>query len=516
MSAAALQNASLDAVRALLEADARSWAAQLSEFSALAARAAVAGAQTRRTLALDLAGSWDVGQLTAERWLAEAEWFVEALPLTLSMLASGAVLVHQAKVLLHGTSGCTAEVAQAVEAEVLPAGAGLCPSDLRQRVKRVRLRLESESADPADAERQEAERVASRRTFVKPTDDDMVVAGAVLTPEQGMAWAQGMDLLERRERAADKAAGIVRTAEQRRADLFASLPALVLAGTAADDRWRRAAGLPTAGRLTPAPGEEALFDERPVPPPWACLPEHVAAQVVLNVHVPVSTVLELSQEAGSLERYGPVSAPHVRLVRPHAVRRVMVASGSGRPIAVDDRTTPAEADPDAFRAQVQDMLRPDVIVDADEPQHDPGARLARLVDLRDVHCGGPGCSSTRCDRDHLQPHPAGATSARNLGLLSPRCHSAKHSGFDLDRHPDGSVTWLSPLGRTYDRPGPWQPPAPTALYDPPPVRPRVGNADAPDDDDDEPEPLAAALDDVAPSRAAAPPAQPDAMDDPPF
>jgi hypothetical protein len=104
------------------------------------------------------------------------------------------------------------------------------------------------------------------------------------------------------------------------------------------------------------------------------------------------------------------------------------------------------------------MLRPAVVVDAVEPQHDPSARLARLVDLRDVHCAGPGCSSTRTDRDHLDPWPAGPTTAANLGRLSARCHAAKHSGWQLVRHPDGSTTWTSRYGRTYRRPSPHAPP----------------------------------------------------------
>ena len=131
------------------------------------------------------------------------------------------------------------------------------------------------------------------------------------------------------------------------------------------------------------------------------------------------------------------------------------------------------------------MLRPDVITDTDEPQHDPSARLARLIDLRDVRCCGPGCSSSRCDRDHLQPWPTGPTSARNLGLVSARCHSAKHHGWTLTRHPDGSVTWTSPLHRRYDRPGPWEPPPKIDLRtDPPPPRPRP-QAPPPDDVDDD-------------------------------
>jgi hypothetical protein len=344
----AAQVASLEAVRERLVADARSWAAQLGELSALSARAQQAGAQVRRTLALELAGSWQVGQLTAERWLAEAERFYDALPQTLAMLGSGELLEHQARVLLHRTAECTAEVARAVEAEVLPDGAQLCPSDLTRMVARVRLRIESERADAAEAERQEKAKAARRRTWIRSTADGMAIAGALLTAEQAAAWAAGMDALERRERLDDRAVEADRTAEQRRADLFATLPALVLAGTAADDAFRRAAGVPTGGRMSsPADGQpEPLFDAPgPVPPPWTFSPEQVCGQVILNIHVPVSTVLHLSREPGTLNGYGPVSAEHVRLLRPHSYRRILVDAASGRPIAVDDKPTPAADTP---------------------------------------------------------------------------------------------------------------------------------------------------------------------------
>ncbi len=118
------------------------------------------------------------------------------------------------------------------------------------------------------------------------------------------------------------------------------------------------------------------------------------------------------------------------------------------------------------------MLGPEVITDTAEPQHDPSARLARLIDLRDVRCAGPGCGSTRNHRDHLEPYPDGPTAAWNLGLLSQRCHAAKHHGWTLVRHPDGSTTWTSPLGRTYQRPSPHtRPPKVARDAEPPPLRP---------------------------------------------
>ena len=396
----AVQCASLDGVRELLAADARSWAAQLGELQALAVRAEAAGAQVRRTLSLELAGSWQVGQLTAERWLAEACRVVEALPRTLAMLGSGTLLRHQAVVLLHRTQGCDPELAQAVEAEVLPEGASLCPSDLQRQVDRVRLRLEAER--DLDAR---AERVAERRTWLRPVEDGMAVAGALLTAEQGIAWASGMDALERRERQADRAAGVDRTAEQRRADLFAALPAMVLAGWAQDDRWRQRPGCPADGDRSPSrAATEPLFDTTAGP---TAVDVHdrpgVRAGRPERPRPGRDRAGPLAGSRVSLDGYGPVGAAHVRLLRPHSVRRVMVDSRSGRPIAVDDRPTPVDPRPAGPRCR--DMLRPDLVVDADEPQHDPGARLARLVDLRDARCAGPGCASRRCDRDHLHPGP---------------------------------------------------------------------------------------------------------------
>ena len=508
---------SLGTVRAALEDEAKGWALQLAELAALSWRAQRAGAQERRELPMELAGAWRISQLTAERWLGEADRFADALPLALSMLGEGRLLKHQGLAVLHELAPCTAEVARAVEAEVLPAGAELCPSDLRRALKRVRLRIEDERLTAEQAEQQEAEKVGRRRTWTRPTEDGMALAGAVTTPEQNVAWARGMDALERRERLADRAAGIERTAEQRRADLFASLPAIVLAGLAADDRWRTQAGV-TGGR-SPLTGDGALPGlDGPVPPPWVLTPEQIAAQISLNVHVPVATILDLSQEPGSLDGHGPLSAQHVRLVRPKSFRRVMVDAVSGRPVGVDDKPTPAAETDEGRREQVRAMLRPDVIVDADEPQHDPSARLARLIDLRDVHCCGPGCSTRRTDRDHLQPYRAGGpTSAQNLGLVSPRCHSAKHHGWILVRHPDGSATWHSRYHQTYTRPGPWPAPPRVDLYAQPPPRPPRGESLSPATDDGTDVPLS---DRIRSSQPPSPPAPKQTWDwdddNPPF
>ena len=219
------------------------------------------------------------------RWQWEAERFHDALPRTLAMLEAGELLVHQATVLLQPRS-CTPEVAREVELRVLPAGAELVPSDLTRRVDRAVLQVESERAGAGAAEQRHADAVAQRRTFVKATQDGMGLAGALLTAEQVVGWRTGLDALERRERMADRQAGVERTAEQRRADLFAALPAMVLAGTA-QDRATATAGSRPSGDAAPALHLPADVDATVAPPgsrgvepaglrPWTLGPEQVA------------------------------------------------------------------------------------------------------------------------------------------------------------------------------------------------------------------------------------------------
>ena len=246
------------------------------------------GGADRAFVELEIAGSWSVGQATATRLMVEAEHHDRCLPATLALLETGGLLVHQARVLLHLTRAADPALARQVEPEVLAVDGieAMCPADLRALASRVLLRLEAEAdAGRERAEQRHADAAAQRRTWAKAEQDGMGVAGAVLTAEQLGTWTAGLDALEAQERASDRESGVERTADQRRADLFAALPALVLAARA---RTRRRRG-----------------QQRPVRP-----------QVVLHVHVPMATVLGLSSESGHLDGYGPISAAHVRALRP--------------------------------------------------------------------------------------------------------------------------------------------------------------------------------------------------------
>lgn len=92
----------------------------------------------------------------------------------------------------------------------------------------------------------------------------------------------------------------------------------------------------------------------------------------------------------------------------------------------------------------------------------PTAQMRRFLRARDQHCRFPGCNMPvhRCEIDHNHDHARGGrTRLDNLSHFCTTHHSLKHPDVD-DRHrwaarqlPDGTVTWTSPLGRTYaDRP----------------------------------------------------------------
>ena len=369
------------------------------------------------------------------------------LPLTLSGLRAGRLLVPQARLLLQETARCSEAVAADVERRVW---AGLSDADLAswtgprlaRRVKRAVLQAEA-ALEPGQTAEREDEARRGRRVSVRPEPDGMASLWALLPAEQLRAFTVGLDELVRRQGLVDRLAGSDRTADQRRADVLALLPALAL--HALDG--------------TPPPADGG----------------HPA--VVVDVQVPMATALGLSDAPGHLTGYGPVSARTVRLLLPSArLRRVVVDERTGEPVHVGGRTTraadceggrPAPTRPDpagdeALRRALLAMLPdgPLVVEDVPERQYVPSAPLARLVRVRDAHCTGLGCdrAASACDLDHRDPWPVGPTAAANLAPLSRRCHRAKTLSWGVRRARDGSTTWISPTGRRYRSPSPWHPP----------------------------------------------------------
>lgn len=93
-----------------------------------------------------------------------------------------------------------------------------------------------------------------------------------------------------------------------------------------------------------------------------------------------------------------------------------------------------------------------------EAAYRPSAQLERFIRCRDMTCRFPGCDRPAefADIDHTIPYPMGPTHASNLKCLCRKHHLLKTfwTGWRDTQHPDGTVVWTSPSGRTYvTRPG---------------------------------------------------------------
>ena len=117
---------------------------------------------------------------------------------------------------------------------------------------------------------------------------------------------------------------------------------------------------------------------------------------------------------------------------------------------------PAEAVRDlATRARVR-PLKPAQEFTA-EPQYRPSTALAEFIRARDLCCRFPGCEvpAEFCDIDHSVAWAAGGpTHPSNIHLKCRAHHLLKtfwcgENGWAEQQHPDGTIVFTSPSGRTY-------------------------------------------------------------------
>ena len=98
------------------------------------------------------------------------------------------------------------------------------------------------------------------------------------------------------------------------------------------------------------------------------------------------------------------------------------------------------------------------LLDYGRTAYTPPQPLVDFLLARDGTCRFPGCPvpAHRCDIDHAVPFDdGGRTDPANCGPLCRRHHRLKtFTDWQLRRHPDGSVTWISPTGARYDLPPP--------------------------------------------------------------
>ena len=172
------------------------------------------------------------------------------------------------------------------------------------------------------------------------------------------------------------------------------------------------------------------------------------ARPVINVTVPITTLMGLGDDPGVMAGGATVPADLVRMVA---------------------------ADPTSTWYRLLTDAQGD-FVELSTASYEPTAPIFRWVVARDNECVWPGCSrpASTIEIDHRIPFPAGGTCTSNLQPLCRRHHLVKHSeGVQVVHGVDGSYTWTTRFGSTFTTPAPKYPQAMWPPVDTGPLRSSV-------------------------------------------
>ena len=164
----------------------------------------------------------------------------------------------------------------------------------------------------------------------------------------------------------------------------------------------------------------------------AGVPTPAYARPIVNLTVPVQTVMGIGDDPGILSGGTPVPA------------------GLARAIA---------ADPDAtwYRMLTDPAGQ---MVELSTTSYRPTAPIWRHVTAQWGSCFEPACHApaTQVELDHRIPWPRGETRTGNLWPACKRGHTAKHTpGFGIEQNPDGSFALRTRAGFTHPVTPPAQP-----------------------------------------------------------
>ncbi len=351
--------------------------------------------------------------------LSLALTLTDRLPATLAALERGEVDLRRVQKLAELTDPLPAAVARAVEAAVLPQAKEQNTSELARAARKAIARL-----DPDGAQARHEDRKQDRRVVLYPMDDAMAELRAYLPAADATRVYRKVDQAAH----AATAPGDGRTMDQRRAD---ALTDLILNPTANTSSTTTSTGSSTGGGGTSSIGGGSTGGGGS----GTCGGGNGTCGggsgtcgggrngVLVQVTMPATMLMGLTEHGAELAGYGPIPAP---------VARELAADGTWRRLLTD----PVSGH----------------LLDYGRTTYRPPAALADFIRARDRHCIFPGCmrAATTCDIDHRKPYPEGATSACNLACLCRHHHRLKHeAGWSLDKQGDRYV-WTTPTGQRFE------------------------------------------------------------------
>src|SRR4051812_48345737 len=214
---------------------------------------------------------------------ALAEGVVERLPASLAGMERGEIGLYKGRTVHELTMNLSPDLAREVEERVLEKAAEQTGAQMRQRARRIVLRV-----DPAGARDRAVAAKAARCAGFQSEDDGMAKVYAVVPAEKAVAIALRGDKIARQSKTPEDP----RTMDQRRADVVCDL----------------------------------LLGE----------PSNVRVQ--LQVTVPVSMVMGLDDQPGELAGYGPITADTARALAGDATWRRLLTDEHGTLLDVGRRT----------------------------------------------------------------------------------------------------------------------------------------------------------------------------------
>jgi hypothetical protein len=327
----------------------------------------------------------------------------------------------------------------AIDEQVVEAAQTRSPRQLSSWLLRLIVRLE-----PTAFERRHRRALAERRVTIFQGADGM----GYVTGEVSAADAAAIDAtLCSVARSLGK--DDPRSQEQRRSDLFADLllSRLCLEKSPSDDNaeWLEMEDIdPHTGELLATqwrrvdadgePIEESLDAEQGPPPvePVRFSPKH-GRPLRIGVVVPLTSLLDLDDTPGELaDRSGSIPAEELRQL-------ISDTLGPGRTSHDEVLFTRLLTDSGGRLLELTELGRY------------ASRRLAEVIMLRAGTCRFPTCSvpADRCDLDHHDPWPQGATSAANLDPLCRRHHRAKTFAWLASIRDGDTVQWTMPDDQRY-------------------------------------------------------------------
>lgn len=300
----------------------------------------------------------------------------ERLPAVFEALLAGDVDIRRARTIEVGTAHLDVETARLVVSEVIDRAPQLTTGELAARIRRLCVEV-----DPGEAATRFEDALSERRLVSDGNETGTAnLMGLDMAPQQVAAVTRKINSLAR----SFKTKGEDRSMDQLRADVFLDL----------------LLGVDTSGKGG-----------------------------VVDIHVDLETLAELSESPGELAGYGPVIADIAR------------------------QTTAAQSKA-VWRYTITDNGQ---VVDSGITRRRPTTDQRRQSETADATCIFPGCRmpATGCDLDHREPwSEGGPTEVDNLVPVCRRDHMVRHKAhWTHEALHNGDHIWTTRLGHTYTTSG---------------------------------------------------------------